>query len=268
MALQKLTDGKIHVSTSSHNQEFFSSIEGIEKHLIDGPHPAGNISVQVFHIDRLRPKEIIWYISPTDVARIGTFLLTGKYPNEITVALTGSNLEHRGYVKTIQGTQISSLIKESILGSTSRIISGDVLTGKTCTSEGFVGFYHTAIAVIPEVQKKRFMGWAHPGLKLSSYLRTHLSFLKPSAKYELNTDLNGEGRAFVATGLYEKVMPIDILPSHLCKSILVEDIEQMEKLGIYEVDAEDFALCTYICPSKIEFGEIINKGITLMEKEG
>ncbi len=266
--LQKLTTGKIHLSVSPANEAFFGKVEGVELHVFKGPHPAGNISVQVFHIDRLRPKEIIWYLHPVDVARVGEFFLEGRYPAEKVVALAGTGLEKRVYVKTVEGAQIKEVLQEQPDAAEFRFISGDVLTGTNAGLEGYVGFYHHQITVIPEVKGKRLFGWAVPGLERPSYLPTYLSYFTGKKRFEMDTDLNGEPRAFVATGIYEEVMPMDILPVHLAKAILVEDIELMEKLGIYEVDPEDFALCSYVCPSKSDFGEIVERGLRLMEKEG
>lgn len=267
-ALQHLTEGKIHLSVAPDQQDSFDGVDGVERHTFAGPHPAGNVSVQVYHIDRLRAGEIIWYISPFDVARIGQLLKNGRYPNETIVAVAGPELEKRQYVKTISGASMASILPEKLDDDEQRVLSGTVLAGTNASLEGFIGFYDHTVTVIPEVQKRRLLGWLSPGFSLASYGGTFFSSLFRNKKFVQNTDINGDERAFVSTGNYEKVMPMDILPVHLAKAVLVEDIELMEKLGILEVAPEDFALCTYICPSKIEFGEIIEHGLTLIEKEG
>jgi Na+-transporting NADH:ubiquinone oxidoreductase subunit A len=163
---------------------------------------------------------------------------------------------------------MQSIIRNPVDDSVNRIISGNVLTGRKSAIDGFLGYYDDMVTIIPEVTEKRFFGWVQPGFNAPSFWRTFVSTWLPRKPRSINTDKNGEDRAFVATGEYEKVMPMDILPMHLAKAVLIEDIELMEQLGIFEVAPEDFALCSYICPSKIEFGEIFEHGMLLMEKEG
>ena len=266
--LGKLCAGALHLSHTAANREFFQQFSSCELHEFEGPHPAGNVGVQIHHIDRLLAGQIAWTISPVHVAQIGALLLSGEYQARKIVALTGSELLERYYSTSVEGAAIADLVTSPLADDKQRVISGDVLDGSQAGSKGYVGFYDDMICVIPEVPGRRFFGWLQLGLKANSFWRIFLSKLTPSKKLSPTTDMNGEERAFVATGEYEKVLPMDVLPSHLCKAILVEDIELMEQLGIYEVAPEDVALCSYICPSKIEFGEIIEKGITIMEKEG
>jgi len=266
--LSKLTEGKIHLSVSASTKAFFSKFTGVEMHEFEGPHPAGNVGVQIHHIDRIQAGEKVWYLSPRHVAQIGDLLSTGEYPSAKTYALTGSELEKGYYVKGTEGALVSDLVKTAIDNNTQRVISGNVLTGTKCGAQGFVGFYDDMITVVPELEGRRLFGWLRLGLNANSFWPMFLSKLTPNKKLAPTTDMNGEERAFVSTGEYEKVVPMDVLPVHLCKAILVEDIELMEQLGIYEVAEEDLALCSYICPSKIEFGDIILKGIETMEKEG
>ncbi len=266
--LSNLTEGKIHLSVSPATEAFFAKIEGVEKHQFSGPHPAGNVGVQIHHIDRLLAGDKVWYISPRHVAQIGRFLAKGEYPGSKTYALTGSEVLDRFYVTGTEGASISDLISTPLDDSKQRIISGNVLTGAKCTRQGFVGFYDDMITIVPELTGRRFFGWLRLGLAANSFWPMFFSKLTPGKKQSPTTDMNGEERAFVSTGEYEKLVPMDVLPVHLCKAILVEDIELMEQLGIYEVAPEDLALCSYICPSKIEFGDIIEKGVITMEKEG
>ncbi len=266
--LSKLTEGKIHLSISPGTESTFAKVEGVEKHQFSGPHPAGNVGVQIHHIDRLLAGEIVWYISPRHVSQIGKFLAKGEYPGSKTYALTGSELIDRLYVTGTEGAAISDLVSTTIDNSKQRVISGNVLTGRQTTSTGFVGFYDDMISVVPELSGRRLFGWLQLGFSASSFWPMFFSKFTPNKTQAPTTDMNGEERAFVSTGEYEKLVPMDVLPVHLCKAILVEDIELMEQLGIYEVAPEDVALCSYICPSKIEFGDIIEKGIQTMEKEG
>lgn len=266
--LSKLTRGKVHLSTSPGNEAFFKEFEGVEFHQFSGPHPAGNVGIQIHHIDRIQANDIVWYISPRHVAQIGSFLARGEYPKSKLYALTGSEVIDRHYKKGLEGALVSDLVDSPLVALKQRVISGNVLTGRKTEAGGFVGFYDDMISIIPELSGRRFLGWLQLGLNANSFWRIFLSKLFPGKRLAPTTDLNGEERAFVSTGEYEKLVPMDVLPVHLCKAILVEDIELMEQLGIYETAPEDLALCSYICPSKIEFGDIIEQGIIAMEKEG
>jgi len=273
-ALSKFTDGKLYLSVDGNDSELmpmYEELEGVEKHKFFGKHPAGNVSVHIHHIAPIKVGDLVWTISAIDLAEIGKFLLSGSFPTERIIAVAGSCVkeESRKYYKTWMGANLESLIsEEDIYDSEVRVISSNVLTGRKIPLNGYVSFRHRMITVIPENRKRDLFGWIWPGFKEESFSRTFLSKLFPSKEYVKDTRLNGGHRAFIKTGDYEKVMPMDILPMHLVKSILAEDIEEMIALGLLEVDAEDFALCTYICPSKIDFGVHIQNGLDILEKEG
>nr|MBC8384977.1 NADH:ubiquinone reductase (Na(+)-transporting) subunit A [Candidatus Cloacimonadota bacterium] len=181
--------------------------------------------------------------------------------------VAGSKAPDRKYFKTILGADVSSFINE--ISDNARIISGNVLTGRKIENNGFIGFNDNLITIIPEAKNAEFLGWLDPGFSKPSWWKTFVSaFLFPKKKFDQDTNIYGGERAFVINTNYEDVLPMRILPSYLIKSILAEDIEAMEELGIYEVAEEDLALCEYICPSKIEFQQIIRQGLDLMEKEG
>jgi Na+-transporting NADH:ubiquinone oxidoreductase subunit A len=183
------------------------------------------------------------------------------------VALTGSEVLKPRYFRTIMGASVDNLLKDNIKEGNNRFISGNVLTGSRIPSGGFIGFYDSQVTVIPEGDDFRFVGWAAPGLDRFSASRAFFSWLMPGREYVHDTNLNGGERAFVMTGQYEKVLPMDIIPQQLIKAIIVEDIDKMENLGIYEVVEEDLALCEYVCTSKIEVQSLLRKGIELMIKE-
>ena len=167
----------------------------------------------------------------------------------------------------ISGANISNLVSENIKDGDNRFISGDIFSGDKIDKNGSLGFYHTSILVIEEGNKQEFLGWMLPGFNKFSTSRTFFSWLSPKKKYTLDANMHGEERAYVMTGEYEKVLPMDIYPSHLIKSIMVEDIELMEQLGIYEVAPEDFALCEFVCTSKINVQQIVRDGLDLVYKE-
>lgn len=271
-ALSKLTSGKVHLSIHAENttSEVLKGAKGVQLHRINGPHPAGNVGVQIHHISPISKGEVVWTVSAADVALIGHAFLTGKYDAVRIIALAGSEVSAPKYYKTIQGSSIASITKGHVKDGRLRYISGNVLTGTNAGEAGHLGFYDSAVTVIPEGDRPKFFvteGWASPGLSKHSANRSYFSWLMPGKKYALDTNTNGERRAYVATGEYENVLPMDILPQHLVKAILINDIELMENLGIYEVIEEDLALCEYVCTSKSPVQSIVREGLTLIEKE-
>jgi Na+-transporting NADH:ubiquinone oxidoreductase subunit A len=269
-ALRKLTDGKVHLNVHADLQtsEVFTKARGVQINTISGPHPAGNVGVQIHHIDPVNKGEVVWCVAPQDVLIIGRLFNHGKFDASRVVAVTGSQVKNPKYYKTILGGAVKGLIEDGgVKEGRNRIISGNVLTGKKISSEGYPGFYSTQITVIPEGNEPEFMGWITPGFNKLSMSRTFFSWLTPNRKFNPDTNLHGEERPFVVTGQYEEVFPMDIYPVQLLKSILIEDIELMENLGIYEVVEEDFALCEFVCTSKIESQRIIRKGLDLIRKE-
>ena len=267
--LKLLTEGKIHLGISADypSCETYAKAKGVETTSYKGPHPAGNVGIQIHHIDPINKGERVWVVNPYDVVRIGSFFKNGKIDNSTVVALTGSEVEKPVYLKLIRGASVNSIIPKKEMEENNRIISGNVLTGTKVNRSGYLGFYDHQVTIIPEGDYYEFFGWAHPGFGKYSNSRTFWSWLAPKKEYRIDTNLKGGERAFVMTGEYNKVFPMDILPVQLLKSILVEDIDQMEKLGIYEVAEEDLALCEFVCTSKIEVQEIIRKGLDLMIKE-
>jgi len=267
-ALAKLTKGKIHLGVDAANNTFFNSIKNVKIHKVTGKHPAGNVGVQISKINPINQGEKVWTVNPQDVAIIGNLFLTGKFEASRTIALVGSQVNKPQYYQITIGQNIEPLLKDKLIGSNNRIINGNVLTGEKVEFNGFLNFYYNLISIIPEGDHYDFLGW----MPLSSnnkfsLSRTFFSWLTPDKEYVLDTNYNGEERAFVITGEMEQVMPLDIYPMQLLKATLAQDIEKMENLGIYEVIPEDFALIDFISTSKIEAQEIIRKGLDLMIQE-
>jgi Na+-transporting NADH:ubiquinone oxidoreductase subunit A len=267
--LSRLTDGKIHISFDAEGSRVgeMKNLKGIEYHYFKGPHPAGNVGVQIHHIDAVSKGEMVWTIDIQDVVALGRLFDAGFHDRERIIALAGTGVLHRKYHRIRPGASVSGILKANLKDEHHRVISGNVLTGKKISPDGSLGFYDNMVTVVPEGDHNEFFGWASPGYTKYSYWRTFLSKLLPKKDYVLDTNLNGGRRAFVVTGHYENVLPMDIYPVHLVKAILAEDVELMESLGIYEVAEEDFALCEYIDPSKSEIQELIRQGINLMLKE-
>ena len=265
----KLTTGTTHLNIDGYSNpsNVFTDAEGVQINKISGLHPAGNVGVQIHHIDPINKDDIIWYLTPQDVLTIATLFKEGKYDASKIVAIAGSQISRPKYYRTIGGTTITNFLKDNTKEGNTRVISGDVLSGTKIDKNGSLGFYDYQITAIPEGDEPEFLGWIAPGLHKFSASRTFLSWLTPTKKYSLDANLHGEERAYVMTGEYEKVLPMDIYPTHLIKAIMIEDIELMENLGIYEVSPEDFALCEFVCTSKIEVQKLIREGLDLVRKE-
>jgi Na+-transporting NADH:ubiquinone oxidoreductase subunit A len=267
--LSRLTDGKVHVNVSDEYpaSHAYTHVRNAQTNYFRGPHPAGNISVQIQRIDPLNKGEVVWVVYPQDVIAIGRLFTKGIYDASKLIALTGSEVTNPRYYRIIGGASIKSLTEGKVQKSTHRYISGNPLTGAQVTPSGFIGYYDSQLTVIPEGDHFEFLGWALPGFNKYSFSRSFWSWLTPDRKYSIDTNINGGQRAFVMTGLYEKVFPLNIYPMQLLKAIIAEDVDQMERLGIYEVAEEDFALCEFICPSKTEMQTLVRKGLDLMKQE-
>lgn len=268
-ALKKLTKGKVHlnVNGATNPDATFTEAKGVEKNTITGPHPAGNVGIQIHHIDPINKGERVWSIRPQAVAMIGKFFMTGKVDMTKTIALAGSEVEKPKYYTTTVGASISSIVSGNIKAGDNRIISGNVLTGQKVETDGYLGFYDDVVTVIPEGREPQFMGWLAPNFNKLSFSKAYFSWLTPNKKFNLNTNMNGEDRAYVMSGQYESVLPMDIYPVHLIKSIMTKDLEKMEALGIYEIAPEDMALCEFACTSKVEVQRILREGIDIAIEE-
>jgi Na+-transporting NADH:ubiquinone oxidoreductase subunit A len=269
-ALKKLTSGKVHLNLPGGvtTSKVFSNSKNVHIHYFKGPHPAGNVGPQINKIDPINKGEIIWHVRPHDILTIGRLFVEGKFNAERIIALTGSEVIKPSYYKTKIGASIKELVKNNVKEGRLRYISGNVLTGRKIDNDGFIGFYDSQVTVIPEGDYYELLGWALPGFGKFSYSKTFPTWMAgKNKKYRLDTNLHGGERAFVMTGQYEKVFPFDIYPMQLLKAILIEDIDAMENLGIYEVDEEDFALCEFIDTSKTDIQAIVRKGLDAMRKE-
>ncbi|MFA6400757.1 MAG: Na(+)-translocating NADH-quinone reductase subunit A [Salinivirgaceae bacterium] len=268
-ALAKLTEGKIHVTVNGQFpiSKFWTSIKGIELNTISGPHPAGNIGTQIHHIDPLNKGEVIWHINPQDLLIIGRLFNKGVYDATKIIAIAGSEVLKPSYYKIIAGTSIDAILKDNVTPGSNRFISGNPLTGTEIGKNDFLGFYHHQISVIPDGNHYEFLGWALPGLDKFSFSRSYFSWLMPTKEFKIDTNIKGGKRALMITGNFEKVFPMDIYPMQLLKAMIIEDIDLMEKLGIYEVVEEDFALCEFIDTSKTDMQTIVRKSLDLIVKE-
>ena len=269
-ALSKLTDGGVHFSLNSENYSGtpFHKVENVIQHTFTGKHPAGNVGVQIHHISPIRKGETVWTVSLLMLAAIGKLFNTGKYDLRRKIAVTGPKAITPAYVEGYPGIAIKDVKEFYNAEENLRFVSGDVLTGTNVGADGYLGFFDNQITILEEGDKYELLGWAKP-VRCSQFSssRTYFSWLTPKKKYDMDTNLHGGPRAFVVNDVYSKVLPMDLYPVYLFKACLAQDIDKMEKFGIYEILEEDVALCEYVCPSKIYIQQIITDGIALMLKE-
>jgi Na+-transporting NADH:ubiquinone oxidoreductase subunit A len=268
-ALSKLTKGQVHVSVSSNGNSPFKGMKDITLHNVSGPHPAGNVGTQINKIGPVNKGEVIWTVAPQDLVIIGELLLTGKFNAERIIALSGSEVKTPKYYRTRIGSEASTFLYDSGLKSENvRVISGDVLTGRKISPKEHIGYYSNTVTVIPEGDDYELFGWNKPVFdKISTSRALTFSWLMPNKVYDLDTNTNGEHRNFVVTGNYEEVFPLDMYPLQMLKSCMIQDLDEMEALGMYEVAPEDFALTEFVCVSKQPHQQIIRNGLDLMYKE-
>lgn len=267
--LKKLTPGIVHLNIKEDAEApaVVAQATGIQVNKFSGPHPAGNVGIQIHHISPINKGDIIWTLNPYGVIQIGKLFTDGRYDASKIIALAGSEVKDPSYYRTYIGANIKNIVANNIKSNNVRYISGNVLTGEKIDADGYLGFYHNMITVIPEGNYSEFLGWLTPDPKKYSFHKAFglLSFLSPNKEYALDTNLHGEERPFVQTGAMEKVLPMDIYPVLLLKAILSNDYDSMEALGIYEVAEEDFALCEFIDVSKNDIQAMIREGIDMIQ---
>ncbi len=269
-ALGKLTEGKVHISVGKNANSPLGDLTGVTIHKVSGPHPSGNVGTLINKVDPVNKGETVWTVNAQDLVIIGELLLTGKFNAERVVALVGSSVQKPRYFTTKLGCEVATMIYDHGIEKDAnvRIISGNVLSGKQIKPDGYLDYYSNTITVIPEGDDYEFFGWNKPVFnKISTSRALTFSWLNPKKKYDLNTNTNGEHRAFVTTGTYEEVFPLDIYPMQILKACMYKDLDEMEALGMYEVAPEDFALTEFVCVSKQPHQKIIREGLDLMLKE-
>ena len=270
-ALAKLTDGKVYLNVNTEEtktalEALKFSAKNIDVNVFQGPHPAGNVSTQLNVLSPINKGETVWYTYAQNLISIGNLFLTGNYDSRRIFAFTGSEVKEPVYYATRIGADLSGLYN-NISSENVRIISGNVLTGTKINGNNVLGFYDTQVSVIPEGDHYQLFGWLAPNFKKFTSTNTMGASLCKKSSKVLDTNLNGGIRPLIMTGNFERVFPFDIYPIQLIKACIIKEIDQMEELGIYEIDAEDFALCEVIDPSKTPIQQIIREGLELLRKE-
>ncbi len=271
--LTRLTDGFVHLCMgASEAGETLKAAQNVEMHRFSGPHPAGNTSLHISRIDPMGIHDVVWYVKAVDVVLLGRLFLDGAIPTSRIVSLGGPLVkeEARHHYRINAGGELSELLKESVVEEGPRFINGDILSGSTMEADAHLRFGQSAVTVIKEDKERQFIGWTMPGLNQYSFMNLVASSFLPflRKRWDLGTNMHGEERAMVLTGHYDKVMPLDIMTDFLVRAVLAGDTDEAISLGILETDPEDFALCDFICPSKMEVQSIIRQGLKDIEEEG
>lgn len=268
--LSKLTVGDVNLVVPSYKSN--SKIDNLKEvvvHTYSGPHPAGNVGVHISKINPIKDKnDSVWYLSFQDLIQIGQYFLNGKIDYKKIITVAGYAVEKKQHFKITRGTLISTILKNNKINENSRLISGDILSGSISNEARSLNFYDESLTIINNSNEREFLGWIAPGFNKYSLSNTFISKLMPKKNWILNTAKNGSLRAIVPIGAIEKVVPLDVMPTLLLKAIIGRDIENMEELGIYECSPEDFSLCSFVDPSKMEISQIIQQGLNFAEEQG
>ena len=267
-ALKKVSNAPVYVSISkTQDGSVFSNLKNVELNVFDGPHPAGNVGVQINHLNPINKGEEVWTVKMQTVKEIGQAFLTGKIDFKRIIALTGSEVSSPAYYETVYGASISTIVADKVSNPSVRYISGNALTGTKIAADGFIGAFDLQITVLPEANEDETLGWIMPRLNKFSVSRTYFSWLFGNKEYTLDTNVNGGERAIIVSNEYDKVFPFDIYPEYLVKATIAKNIDEMIQLGILEVAPEDFALCEFVDTSKLKLQQIIREGLDYLRKE-
>lgn len=269
-AIAKLREGHIYLCSGKNSAIGVGPYTGVSHEQFEGPHPAGTTGL---HIHTLRPAHagrVAWTINYQDVLAIGTLVTTGQFDVMRVISLAGPQVNEPRLVLTRIGASIDDLVEGGLKDGENRVISGSVLSGRVAQGEalGYLGRYHLQVSVIAENREREFLGWLGPGQDKFSIINMFVSKLSPKKKFDFTTTTNGSARSMVPIGMYEQVMPLDLMITHLLRAILVGDVERAERLGCLELDEEDLALCTFACPGKYEYGPYLRDILTTIEQEG
>ena len=267
--LTRLTDGKVHVCQAGGGKLGGHPVGQVTFNQFAGPHPAGLAGTHIHFLEPVSLKKQVWHLNYQDVIAVGKVFLEGELYNERIVALGGPQVKEPRLLKTCLGASLDELLEDELLDDENRIISGSVLSGThACGPHAFLGRFHLQISVVKEGREKELFGWVMPGKDKFSITRTTVGHFLKRKLFNFSTDTNGGERAMVPIGNYERVMPLDILPTILLRDLLAGDTDSAQALGCLELDEEDLALCTYVCPGKYEYGPALRSVLTQIEQEG
>jgi Na+-transporting NADH:ubiquinone oxidoreductase subunit A len=269
-ALTRLTDGLVYVCTAPDSGVPVPAGDRIRHEEFAGVHPAGTAGLHIHLVDPVGPGKPVWHVGYQDVVAIGQLFETGDLPVDRVVALSGPAQTRPRLVRSRLGASTVDLLADGPVDDETRVVSGSLLSGRLAAGDvvGFLGRYHRQVCLLREGRSRDLLGWLTPGLRKFSASRTFLSALTPGRQMPFSTSTNGSKRAIVPIGLYERVMAMDLLPTPLLRALVMHDVERAEELGCLELDEEDLALCTFVCPSKLDYGAALRTVLTRIEAEG
>lgn len=267
--LTRLTEGKVHVCQASGGKLGGHPQGQVTFNTFAGPHPAGLVGTHIHFLEAVSLTKQVWHLNYQDVIAIGKLFTTGHLCTERVIALGGPQMRNPRLVRTCLGADINELLVDETLEGENRHISGSVLSGRHAVGvQAYLGRFHLQVSVVKEGREKELFGWVMPGKEKFSITRTTLGHFLRNKLFNFSTDTNGGERAMVPIGNYERVMPLDILPTVLLRDLLAGDTDGAQALGCLELDEEDLALCTYVCPGKYEYGPVLREVLTRIEQEG
>ncbi|WP_289028349.1 Na(+)-translocating NADH-quinone reductase subunit A [uncultured Paraglaciecola sp.] len=268
LTLSRLTDGKVYVNKAP-GADIATGNLAVEVNEFAGCHPAGLVGTHIHFLDGAGQNKMIWHVGYQDVLAIGALFTTGELDNRKVVSLAGPEVKNPRLVRTILGADVAELTSGETNAGEMRVLSGSVLQGTNASGpHGFLGRFHNQVSVLLEGREKEFLGWIKPGVNQHSVTRAYLGHLSPKKLFKMTTTTNGSDRSMVPIGNYERIMPLDILPTLLLRDLISGDTDGAQSLGCLELDEEDLALCTYVCPGKYNYGPILRECLDQIEKEG
>lgn len=265
--LSRLTEGKLYVCKAAGADVPASNVAVTEE--FSGPHPAGLAGTHIHFLDPVSMQKTVWSLNYQDVMAIGSLFTTGELDNRRVVSLAGPTAVKPRLVRTLLGGSIEQLTDGEEQAGNNRIVSGSVLCGtKALGAHSYLGRYHLQVSILAEGTEKEFMGWLRPGGNKFSIARVYSAHFNKSKQFAMTTSTGGSHRAMVPTGNYERVMPLDILPTLLLRDLLSNDTDGAQSLGCLELDEEDLGLCSFVCPGKYEYGSVLRENLSTIEREG
>lgn len=269
--LSQFTENKVYVCKDAHATfEVPAGKSGnLEVKEFEGVHPAGNVGTHIHFIDPVSANKTVWHLNYQEVISLGVLVGSGRIWTDRVIALAGPTVNEPCLYRVSLGADLSEVVNGKLAEGESRVVSGSALNGRTVDNVfKYLGKFHLQVSALSEGREREFFGWHSPGINKFSLKNIYLSKLMPNKLFNMNTNKNGSDRAMVPIGSYEKVMPLDILPTQLLRALLTKDTDLAQQLGALELDEEDLSLCTFACPGKIDFGPVLRQNLDLIEKEG
>lgn len=270
--LTRLTDGPVYLCRATGQILPGADIDGVQDEEFDGPHPAGLVGTHIHFLDPVGPNKTVWHIGYQDVIAIGRLFVTGRLDVNRVISVAGPEVPQPILVEARLGASLEDLLDGRVQGPAEKVrrVSGSVLSGRRAAGTyGYLGRYHVQVSCLQEGRERELLGWQKPGLDRFSITRAFASaFLGRGRKFDMTTSTEGSRRAMVPIGTYEKVMPLDVIPTYLLRALIIRDTDQAQVLGCLELDEEDLALCTFVCPGKYNYGTILRDNLTQIELDG